>query len=504
MVATADATLPQSGTLALTNLQGTLPAPALADGAIFFRLWNGIKPVKDFPIQALANPLENGIHLAFEAPAADNSNYLPGDYWTFPVRVSGTAFDPRLWPSNAPPQGVHHHRVALAIITWNAGPAAGPDDISDCRHVFQPFPTNKGCCCSFLVGDGVRSHGDFDSIEEALKALPAAGGEICLLPGLHHTNAVIENRQHVRIHGCRSRTRVIPRKEKSEAPIFHVIDSTDVAIEHIDLVTLGGIAILAESTRPGLLDGLEIAGNRILACQSAIRVVDGTGVSIHHNLIRMLDKRGSGVAIYLAADDSLIERNDIRLLPAPRMPPFETPDQPDPVDPNDPCARLEIVYVNPLIFMKYVDMVWLLPLLLLPKLVQPYRALGGIQLGGGSERVRVVENVIIGGAGNGVTLGDGFEAPPDPPRPPVITTNVEARVVGVVVDAARHGVAAAIITLTRQLDGKVFSRTADSNGKFLFGLPAGNTPWPRRRTGWCSIRSTWSSGSTNIMSSPSR
>ncbi len=120
----------------------------------------------------------------------------------------------------------------------------------------------------------------------------------------------------------------------------------------MDLVTLGGTAILAESSTPGAVDGLEIVGNRILACQSAIRVVDGADVWIHHNLIRMLDKRGSGVAIYLAGDDSLIERNDVRLVPAPRMPPFEPPDQPDPVDPNDPCARLEIVYVNPLVFMK--------------------------------------------------------------------------------------------------------------------------------------------------------
>lgn len=472
VVASADATLPQSGTLALTNLQGTLPAPALADGAIFFRLWNGIRPIADFPVQAAANPLENGIHLAFEAAAADNSNYVPGDYWTFPVRASGTAFDPRLWPKDAPPQGVHHHRVALAIITWDAGQSAGADDIGDCRHVFQPFPTNKGCCCSFLVGDGVRSHGDFDSIEEALKALPAAGGEICLLPGLHQTNAVIQDRRHVRIHGCRSRTRVIPRKDKSDAPIFHVIDSIDVAFEHMDLVTLGGIAILAESSKPGLLDGLEIAGNRILACQSAIRVVDGKDVSIHHNSIRMLDKRGSGVAIYLAADDSLIERNDIRLLPAPLMPPIETPDQPDPVDPNDPCGRLEIVYVNPLIFMKYIDAVWQVVLLLKPKLVQPYRALGGIQLGGGSERVRVIENVIIGGAGNGITLGDGFEVPPDPPPPPFIDIH-EARILGIVVDAGRRVVAGAKVILTSQQGGKVSNKTTDSKGKFEFGLSKG-------------------------------
>jgi hypothetical protein len=472
VTATADATLPQSGMLALSNIQGLLPAPALDDGAVFFRLWNGIKPIADFPIQATPNVLENGIHLAFAAPTAGNTNYAPGDYWTFPVRVAGTPFDPLLWPTDAPPQGIHHHRVALATITWNAGPAAGPNDIGDCRHVFQPFPKNKGCCCTLTVGDGVRSHGDFDSIEAALAALPSDGGEICLLPGLHQTNAVIENRQHVRIHGCRSKTRVIPRKETSTDPIFHVLDSTDVAFEHIDMVTLGGTAILAESSKPGAVSDLEIAGNRILACQSAIRVVDAAEVRIHHNLIRMLDKRGSDVAIYLAADDSLIERNDIRVVPAPRMPPIETPGQPKPVDPNDPCAELGIVYFNPRIFMKYVDQVWLLMLPLRPKLVQPYRALGGIQIGGGSERVRVDENVVIGGAGNGITLGDDFETAPEPPAAPVISI-VEARIAGVVVGPDGKGVAAAKITLTRQQDGKATTKTADANGKLSFGLPSG-------------------------------
>jgi len=470
--ATADATLPQGGTLALTNIQGTWPAAAPTDGAVFFRLWDGVGRIVDFPDQPNPSALENGIHLAFAAPSTGNTNYTPGDYWTFPVRVAGTPFDPALWPNKAPPQGIVHRRVALAIITWNTGPAAGPNDIDDCRHVFQPFPKNKGCCCTYFVGDGVRSHGDFDSIEEAMKALPASGGEVCLLPGLHQTNTVIQGLQHVRIHGCRSKTRVIPRKATPTDPIFRVLDSTDVAFEYMDMVTLGGTAILAESSKPGAVDGLEIAGNRILACQNAIRVVDGANVAIHHNRIRMLDKRGSDVAIYLAADDSLIERNDIRLVPAPQMPPIDTPDQPDPVDPNDPCAKLEIVYVNPLIFMKYVDAVWLLPLLLLPKLVQPYRALSGIQIGGGSERVRVLENVVVGGAGNGITLGDGFDLPPDPPPPPVFTaTTSEIRLIGAVVDAKGNGVPSAKVTLTHDQDGKVYTKTADAGGKFGMALP---------------------------------
>src|SRR5262249_34912759 len=152
-----------------------------------------------------------------------------------------------------------------------------------------------------------------------------------------------------------------------------------VVLTAMDMVTLGGTAILADSAKPGGVAEIEIADNRILACQNAIRVVNGIEVAIHHNHIRMLDKRDSGVAIYLAGDDSRIERTDIRPPPAPAMPPLEVPDNPAPIDPNDPCARLEVVYVNPRIFVRYVEKVWLLPLLLAPILTQPYRALSGIQ-----------------------------------------------------------------------------------------------------------------------------
>ena len=81
---------------------------------------------------------------------------------------------------------------------------------------------------------------------------------------------------------------------------------------------------------------------------------------------------------------------------------------------------------NPRLFVAYVNDVWAL---LLPKylvLPQPYRALGGIQVGGGSEHVRVLENTIVGGAGNGVTLGSSLPPPPPPPPDQAFTLPREA------------------------------------------------------------------------------
>ncbi len=113
----------------------------------FFRLWDGIHLVQSFPTGlATPNTLEMGIRLEFDPEAADGGNYSPGNFWTFPARAAGVDFDPSVWPSNAPPQGVEYHRAPLGILNWNAGPVAtltGPPQIHDCRAVFPPLTRIK-------------------------------------------------------------------------------------------------------------------------------------------------------------------------------------------------------------------------------------------------------------------------------------------------------------------------------------------------------------------------
>lgn len=467
---TASATLAQDGVLALTNITGAWPASAPTSG--FFRLWNGIALVAGFPSGG-ANPaeLELGIRLEFDAAAPGNTNYQPGDYWTFPVRAAGAAFEPPVWPTAAPPQGVRHHRVALGILNWNGTPAISfaAGDIEDCRRVFGPL-TNQKLCCTFNVGDGRTSHGDFDSIEEAIRHLPAAGGEICLLPGLHTTNAVIEGRQNVKVKGCGATTKVMPRSEGAAQPIFTIRDAQDVSIVQLDMVTLGGMAILADARQPGGSTGIEVGHNRVLAWSGAVRMYNVKGANIHHNRIRMLDKRGGGDAIYLTGVDSMVERNDIRLVPAPLLPPIVLPSEPTPQNPNDPCARLGVIYVNPRLFARYVDTVWhiVLPELFVPE--QPYNAAGGIRLGGGSERVRVLENAVAGGAGNGVTLGSAPAAPATTPeREHDFTLPREADIAALVLGPDHKPRAGVTITLTDKATNNVTTFVSDAVVKFIGG-----------------------------------
>ncbi|HBL59003.1 MAG TPA: hypothetical protein DDZ80_10915 [Cyanobacteria bacterium UBA8803] len=375
---------------------------------VFFRLWNGIEAIASFPkatAPAEPNPWRDGIRLEFDNP--DTTHYQPGDYWTFKVR-GGEIFNDQILINDRPPQGIYYHRVPVAELNWDADLdiSFAEEQIEDCRDIFRPLTKQKGCC-TFSVGDGKTSHGDFDSLEEALRHLPSSGGKICLLPGLHEANVRLKEKRHIKIAGCGKHTRVIPRPGDRESPIFHIIDSECIALLDMDLVTLGGTAIVLEGSEIGNLKDIEIGQNRFIAYKEGIHVKRGVEIKIHHNKIRILDKAGAGVAIYLMAEDSLIERNDIGVIPAERTPPPDRPDRETP-DPTDPCADLEIVYTNIIAFVAYINLIWAIALLFIP--TNPYKALGGIQIAGGSERIKVWENEIHGGAGNGIALGTSLSA----------------------------------------------------------------------------------------------
>ncbi|MCU0541833.1 MAG: carboxypeptidase-like regulatory domain-containing protein [Oscillatoriaceae cyanobacterium Prado104] len=403
----AKATLNSDNELILnaTTLFGTFPAASDPPKTTFFRLWNGIEEISQFPM-GTSKELRDGIRLEFENPSP--GKYVPGDYWTFKVRA-GEIDNPPFLLQEQPPDGIHYHRVPVAELNWNRNQTItfNAGEIEDCRKPFRPLINQKGCC-SFTVGDGKSSYGDFNSIADAIRHLPNSGGKICLLPGLHEANVLIQNKRNIKIEGCGKQTRVIPQKNDRESPIFQIVDSECIALLDMDLVTLGGRAIELEATEIGRLKEIEIGRNRIIACQEAIHVKQGVEINIHHNKIRMLDKQGAGVGIYLMAEDSLIERNDIGVIPAEQTPPRDTPNGENTPDPTDPCANLEIVYHNIPVFVGYINWIWSIPLLLF--LTNPYQALGGIQIAGGSERVKVWENTINGGAGNGIALGTSLAA----------------------------------------------------------------------------------------------
>ncbi|MEM0924166.1 MAG: hypothetical protein AAGI13_14040, partial [Pseudomonadota bacterium] len=401
-----------NGVLSVTDAQGTWPAPA--GETAFFRLWDGIGDVADFDNGA--TDLADGIRLEFDPDSG--TNYREGDRWQFQARAAGTGFDPSLWPNQAPPQAILYHRAPLAILEWTDGPVdaiSAPEDIEDCRDGFPPL-TDPCHCCTITVGDGIRSHGDTDSIEEAIDRLPASGGRICLLPGRHETNALISDRAEITISGCGKQSQVIPRLDALDAPIFTLADSECIRIEKLDMIALDGVAVLATSSDDDALRQLTVEETRILACARAIQVEGGSETVIRNNRIRMIDKPGAGVAVYLTGEDARIEDNEIGVVPAAvtPVPPGGPDDLDNPDDPIDPCADPISILLNPGYYLLFVSFTFGFPLTSITP--PPYQALGGVQIGAGAERVAVTGNRILGGAGNGITLG-GSHLPPPQPEP---------------------------------------------------------------------------------------
>ncbi len=124
-----------------------------------------------------------------------NGNLLPMNFWNFAARTADGKIDHL---DQAPPRGIYHHFTKLAIVTFGASPGA-----TNCRAA-TGTSTDCGCCCTYSVGKG----GGFSTIQQAIDALPRAGGEICLLPGDFYGNFTISSKHNVVIRGCGAHTHV--------------------------------------------------------------------------------------------------------------------------------------------------------------------------------------------------------------------------------------------------------------------------------------------------------
>ena len=420
----AIATLNNLQDLELTNppVFGTLSFPS---APVFIRLWNGIELVSSFTNTSSPQPLIDGIHLVLDPPAS--ASYRPGDFWTFPVRA-GEIANPEQLLDEAPPQGVQLHRVPLAEINWTAAQdTTEGGSIEDCRKRFRPL-TNQKVCCTFLIGDGTHSFGDFNSLEEAAVHLPAAGGELCLLPGLHFANLTLTGRHNVRIHGCQRRTLVLPRVTSPSAPIFTINDCQGIEIAELDLASAFGPIVVATGTVFSDLKDVSVVDCRMLAQSYAVRIRRAEDVVVARNHIWMLDTTAGKAAIQVRAHRALIERNTLGVWPFELTPPGDDDGGSTPTPPSDPCAAPTDVYGNLTFTIQFIYYVWATAILAPPK--QPYLAWGGIHLLGGCDNVRVLENVVDGGAGHGITLGGllpgetATGTSPDPVNIPSVTLSV--------------------------------------------------------------------------------
>ncbi|MBD0256059.1 MAG: right-handed parallel beta-helix repeat-containing protein, partial [Cytophagales bacterium] len=352
-----------------------------------------------------------GINVSFSG-----NDWATGDFWVIAARPeTPDRVVPWELKTGLPPHGVRRFFAPLAIIRWrlfNGAPAG--EVIHDCRKKFRPL-TEQECCCTFTVGDGVSSKGDFDSLQEAVDNLPEEGGKICLLPGIHDANMVIDRRRQITLSGCGELSLVRPRQDRGKDPIIRIMHSQKICMEQISFFTADGIAIAVEDKdrEAAASEHITIRHNQVLAGIHAVSVrllaekAGNNNIRIQYNKIGMFDKEEGLAALFSLADGVLIERNRLVMIP----PPANDPDDPrgnnPPGDVYDPCRKLEKLYENRrrFLFLFRTSLKYLIAYVPAGNPIG-YKAPGGIQIGCASDGVAILQNEIIGGRGNGILLGD--------------------------------------------------------------------------------------------------
>jgi hypothetical protein len=366
-VITYDGSLPADWNLWLSGLDPALDGQDEPQPRFFYaRIWRAPEGggtsqstnANAMPPQPVDLP-GTGVALTFTGTG------FPGDYWTAALRPDAPeVIQP--WQlerdGGAAPVGPRRFYAPLALLAWTApaGAAATPE-IDDCRNRFRRLCQIKGCC-TYHVGDGRTTFGEFNTIQAAVDALPADGGEICLLPGRHDGVVDLSGLRRIVIHGCGPRT-VVAAPEGEARPVFDITSAQDITLRDFRISHDGGFAVAGET------DALRITLARL-------------GIEV----------TGGAVALN-ACDTVTIEDCDIssRVLPA-------------------ALTADDIPLMAPLIFLRGETLRLERSRLLVDRARNRNRvALGGLVIGGGSSGVVVRDCRIAGGNGNGITLGTAMQ-----------------------------------------------------------------------------------------------
>jgi hypothetical protein len=313
---------------------------------LYLRVWNrGDDLASPAAIPIATAALGNtGLQVAF-----GGGPLRAGDHWIIAARPAAPdVVTPWQLQSGAPAHGLRRWRAPLALLRWTtAGGVTTGQVIHDCRPPFLPLTRIRGCC-TVTVGDGTHSFGMYTSINAALAALPPSGGTVCILPGRHVESVVIDGMRNVTLHGCGPASRIVAASaEGPGSSAVRIVGSRDVAVETLALE--GGI-------------------------EAVVHVEDSGAVRLASCLVQARDERqrfSPWPAVFVRGQAVELLDNIVEVLPPER----------------DDLLRIFHAVAVPL------------------RAVQALSARGGVQLAGGCEHVRVAGNVIVGGGGNGITLG---------------------------------------------------------------------------------------------------
>ena len=267
---------------------------------------------------------------------------------------------------------------------------------------------------------------------------------------------------------------MLPRTETRAQPVLRFVDCVNVEVCDLDLLTYDSIAVRVDGSTEDSCRAVRIHDNRMVARTNVIRATNVAGLSIANNRLHLLDTVDGLATISIQADDVLIERNTLVLLPFVERTRTAAGRRSDPRSIR-PCASRDPLRVSGTRAAARFS-VWTF-LIALPRaeaaVSRDRRHPRARRI---LERVRILENHLVGGAGNGVTLGGDLD--------PAEDRNCRQR-------AAPGGVNDRVSTrLTAALDDRASATRAvpivnvnvTSNGQFLALVQdEGQRPVRRRR-----------------------
>ena len=337
---------------------------------LFLRVWDRGADATPGPTLTLAGgptPLGN-TGLRLEVNGADRR---PGDHWVIAARPQ-TPDHVLPWEllAGRAPHGIERFVGPVALIRWQGGVG---EVINDCRPRFRPLTRIRNCC-TYTVGDGEVSHGDFKSIQAAVDALPPEGGEVCVLPGLYEERVALANLRDIRISGCGPRSRVVA-PDAGPDPVIDIQCGRNIRIASLGIDSVTGIGLrargLAIDGKADPIRGLKLERLEVTARDASaidVRVTHRLELTHSHVLCAELAQDlgdapflGGAPAVFVEGEDIIVAENRIE-------------------------ARGGRAIRRPA---------------------------GGLVIGGGTNGALVRDNIIQGGNGDGITLGHIYMAKPE-------------------------------------------------------------------------------------------
>ncbi|HET8680657.1 MAG TPA: DUF6519 domain-containing protein [Micromonosporaceae bacterium] len=225
--------------------------------------------------------LEHGLTVKLSFP--DGGKARPGDHWVFVARSTDASYQKL---DAAPPLGVHHHYVRLALVTF-------PGKAEDCRPA-EPAPA-EGCGCEVCVTPEGHTSGAL-TVQAAVDAVQAAGGgTVVLCPGTYPLSEPVRlhEARSVTLRGAGPASRLV-----AEGTAVVVSLGVDVASERLGVLAggdgpavalLGGwgcrveevsIAAAAPQAGGGKRAAIGLGGVQVLAAVRRCTLAAPTGVGI--------------------------------------------------------------------------------------------------------------------------------------------------------------------------------------------------------------------------------